>query len=151
MICKNCGQELPDGVGICMNCKTEVDNFSQVMEDNHELYGMSKCPKCGHIGVGVPGKIFKPKDIVIALVLSFLLFGIGIFYLLIVYGKRKNPENRDKVCPVCKTVLVPVDDKVKMSEIKGAVTAVATNEDIKHSAKKLRRNLKSMHNDMYLD
>ena len=139
MVCKKCGKELPVGAGFCMDCGTQVDGFENVMQENYEQLGMDRCPKCGHIGVGVPGKIFTKKEIGIGLALCFFLCGIGLIYWLIVYAKKKNPDNRDRVCPVCGTVMVKnaagnvtmngaantIKNTVSTPEFKGAVKGVA--------------------------
>ena len=155
MICKNCGQELPEGAGICLNCKTEVEDFNQVMENNHEQFGMNKCPKCGHIGVGVPGKIFTTKDIIIGVILFFAFFILGILYLAFIYGKRKNPQNRSIICPVCKTVMVKVDDSVftkkGMSDAKNVATTLAKDENFRKSVKGLAKSVKGVGNSFHLD
>lgn len=149
MNCKKCGKELPVGAGFCMDCGTQVEGFDQVMQDNYAQLGMDRCPKCGHIGVGVPGKIFTKKEIGIGLVLCVLLVGVGLIYLLAVYMKKKKPENRDRVCPKCGAVMVKnaagtvtmggaantIKNTVSTPEFKGAVKGLT--KAVKNAGKSL--------------
>ena len=148
MYCKKCGGYIPEGAGICAFCGTQVDNYEQVMEENRARFGMQQCPKCGHIGNGVPEKLLEKKDW--AIIILTLTSGIGLIYLLYIYMKRGDVAKRDKVCPVCGTVIAPAEfEKSKqdisndMDKMKNVAMSVLKNPEIKKSFKSIKNSTKS--------
>lgn len=66
MFCRNCGKEIPDGATFCPHCGKENDKISN--ENKTQV------------------SVVKKKDMILALIISFILMGLGIFYA----GNRKK-------------------------------------------------------------
>lgn len=155
--CKKCGQILPMGAGVCAFCNTEVDNYSEVMEQNIEQLGFDKCSKCGHIGEAVPEKMLRKKDWII-MALTFFS-GLWVIYLIYIYMKRGDASKRNMVCPVCGTVMKSynddrsskeiITDKESIAKIKSTVVNVAKDPEVRKGLKDIKKGLKDLQDTMY--
>lgn len=153
MNCKNCGGFIPEGAAICAFCGKEVDNYEQVMAENRVRFGMPQCPKCGHIGNGVPEKMLEKKDWFI-IILTFFS-GIGLIYLLYIYMKRGDVNKRNTICPVCGTVMANAkldeskqDLSLDINKAKNIATAVLKNPEIRKNFKDIKNSAKAFQNSM---
>ena len=91
IFCNQCGEELDASAKFCKNCGTELveesnqnkfcSNCGVEMDSNAKF-----CPECGHPTNGVQQKtgaaaVNQPKSPLLALILSFLIVGLGQIYL----------------------------------------------------------------------
>lgn len=153
MKCKNCGEWLPEGAGVCALCGTEAENYDEIMKDNINRFGMEKCEKCGYIGASVPEKMLNKKDWMI-IILTFPI-GYWIGYLLYVYFKKGDISKRNKVCPSCGNVMKYYIDERTMQEIfkdddaankaKTVITNVIKDPEVRKSFKDLKKSFKDLH------
>lgn len=154
MECKKCGGWIPEGAGICAFCGEKVENYTEIMNENRERFGMEQCPKCGHIGAGVPEKMLRKIDWVIIIFTFFS--GIGAIYLLLLYIKKGDPAKRNKVCPICGTIIKESSiggelnlNKGDIDKTKNIVLAVAKNPEIRKGIKDIKNSAKDFHNTFY--
>jgi len=75
--CANCGKEIPPGNAFCQNCGAPVQAGSQ------------PAPTYGTIPQMAPGPQAPSRSMVVALVLSFILPGLGQYYA----GQKKKGRN----------------------------------------------------------
>ena len=90
VICKNCGEEMPDMAKYCRNCGCELEDENPTVKVcphcGCELPDDDKfCHQCG-IPVkvdeeNVPARVIRNKSPFLAAVLSFFIIGLGQVYL----------------------------------------------------------------------
>ncbi|MBQ6052698.1 MAG: zinc-ribbon domain-containing protein [Clostridia bacterium] len=101
MFCKKCGKELSDQSRFCPSCGSPQQG---IIENQSKAYphDVPRCTACGYTGEFTSGPLIRGSDW-LWFFLLFFFFGSGVIYMLFIIIIRWNPNNREKICPHCKS------------------------------------------------
>lgn len=141
MYCQNCGNELPNGVTICLYCGTTIQAPQRnAANDPSKIL----CQNCGDYVTPSPAPFFKTKEIVIAVFLLFLGFVPALLYVGYKYYSKKDLP-RGSVCPICKKPLSGVTTDagtIQPNQITDTIKNVVTNKDVQRTVIQGARDIK---------
>ena len=100
--CPNCGNEITENNSFCPNCGQQLSSASGLTSNPVSTHAVPKCTCCGHVGEMTPGPLLRKNDI-LWIVMLFFLAGAGFIYLAYILITRSKPNNREKICPNCKS------------------------------------------------
>lgn len=138
MNCKVCGAYIGANTTVCPECGSK----------NEAVFDGKVCLHCGYKGDLEPAKMIRWYDWVIV----FITSPFGLLYLLYIFMTRQKPSSRGYVCPKCKKISkYSKEQNIDKERIKTIVKTVATDEEIKKSAKEMKKSIKDLHNTFYID
>lgn len=139
MNCKMCGAYIGTNTTVCPECGSK----------NEAVFDGKVCLHCGYKGDLEPAKMIRWYEWIIIL----SAFPLGLLYLFYIFLTRQEQSSRGYMCPCCKKISKYSKEKtdVNKEQIKTIVKTVATDEEIKKSAKEMKKSIKDLHNTFYID